>query len=96
MNRLVMISILAAMLLAPLTVQADHRKHAEYDRHGARQHYVHNFDRHGHRHKPYARVTHRGKYYAHPHHRGRKYGHYKRPWRHDDGGHWGIVIRYFE
>ena len=96
MSKLVFISILSAILLVPLSVQADHRNHEGHGRHGAKHHYVHNFDRYGHGHRPHARLAHRGKHYVHPHHRGRKHGHSYRPSHYDDGGHWGIVIRYFD
>ena len=93
MKKPILLLMLAALILAPLSLQAHERG---YDKHWKSQHHSYRYDHGGHdKHGKYGKHKRYVKHYYHsPRH---AHSDYHRPYRrHDDGGHWGIVFRYFD
>lgn len=95
MKKLTMITMLMVVMLSSLPVQAGHRYDGKYEKQWSKHHHVYKPDHPGRGHKHRARKIHHGEH-AHPHHRRHAHDHSHPVAHHDDGGHWGIVFRYFQ
>jgi hypothetical protein len=94
MKKLTVITMMIVAMLASMPLQAGHRYQGKYDKQWSKQH-ICKLDHPGRGHKRHARIVQHNDH-AHSHYRGHAHGQHHPVARHDDGGHWGIVFRYFD